>query len=129
MTLTFLLALLAILCSTSVLGAEDDLYINITILQSATAQGAVCLDGSPPAYHLDRGHGSGVSSWIIYLNGGGWCSSIPDCLDHSTKPLGSTKQMKQQGFFAALLHNSSKQNPGDFISYVLYIILLYVLFS
>ncbi|KAH0645271.1 hypothetical protein KY284_033155 [Solanum tuberosum] len=89
MTLTFLLALLEILCSTSVLGAEDDLYINITILQSATAQGAVCLDGSPPAYHLDRGHGSGVSSWIIYLDGGGWCDSIPDCLDHSTKPLGS----------------------------------------
>ncbi|WMV42709.1 hypothetical protein MTR67_036094 [Solanum verrucosum] len=68
MTLTFLLALLAILYSTSVLGAEDDLYINITILQSATAQGTVCLDGSPVAYHLDRGHGSGVSSWIIYLD-------------------------------------------------------------
>uniref|UniRef100_M1CED9 Pectin acetylesterase n=1 Tax=Solanum tuberosum TaxID=4113 RepID=M1CED9_SOLTU len=99
MTLTFLLALLAILCSTSVLGAEDDLYINITILQSATAQGAVCLDGSPPAYHLDRGHGSGVSSWIIYLDGGGWCDSIPDCLDRSTKALGSTKQMKQQEFY------------------------------
>lgn len=28
---------------------------------------AVCLDGSPPAYHLDRGSGTGVNSWLIQL--------------------------------------------------------------
>lgn len=88
-----LLAFLAILCATHVLTNKDDfLYVNITILQSATAQGAgsilrflnyskktkqiliicfnlsiVCLDGSPPAYHLHRGYGTGFRSWIIYL--------------------------------------------------------------
>ncbi|KAH0648354.1 hypothetical protein KY285_033602, partial [Solanum tuberosum] len=93
--------------------SEDDLYVNITILESATAQGAVCLDGSPPAYHLHRGHGTGLHSWIIHLDGGDWCNSISNCLNRSTTFLGSTKMMYQQGFFAGILHNTSKQNPGN----------------
>ncbi|XP_060211192.1 pectin acetylesterase 8-like isoform X4 [Lycium barbarum] len=113
MKTTHLLALLAclqVLCPT-VLSGADELYVNITILESATAQGAVCLDGSPPAYHLDRGHGSGVRSWIVYLDGGGWCNSIPDCFDHSTKDLGSTKRMEQRSSFNGILHNTSEKNP------------------
>ncbi|WMV43124.1 hypothetical protein MTR67_036509 [Solanum verrucosum] len=107
-----LLAFLAVFCTTHVLSNKhDSLYVNITILQSATAQGAVCLDGSPPAYHLDRGYGTGLRSWIIYLDGGSWCESIPDCLDRSTTSLGSSNHMKQRGFFAGVLHNTSKQNP------------------
>jgi hypothetical protein len=27
----------------------------------------VCLDGSPPAYHLARGFGSGVNSWLVHF--------------------------------------------------------------
>jgi hypothetical protein len=27
---------------------------------------AVCLDGSPPAYHLHRGHGSGANNWLVH---------------------------------------------------------------
>jgi hypothetical protein len=26
---------------------------------------AVCLDGSPPAYHLDKGFGTGINSWLV----------------------------------------------------------------
>ncbi|KAH0643886.1 hypothetical protein KY289_034860 [Solanum tuberosum] len=112
MTKIFLLALLVLLCTTHhVVGAEDDLNVNITILESATAQGAVCLDGSPPAYHLHRGHGTGLDNWIIYLDGGGWCESIPECLYRTTTYLGSTKKMGQQAFFSGILHNTSKQNP------------------
>ncbi|KAH0643884.1 hypothetical protein KY289_034858 [Solanum tuberosum] len=71
----------------------------------------LCLDGNPPAYHLHRGHGTGLRSWIIHLNGDGWCNSISDCLNRSTTFLGSTKMMYQQGFFARILHNTSKHNP------------------
>ncbi|KAH0643887.1 hypothetical protein KY289_034861 [Solanum tuberosum] len=107
-----LLAFLAVFCTTHVVSNKhDSLYVNITILQSATTQGAVCLDGSPPAYHLDRGYGTGLRRWIIYLDGGSWCESIPDCLDRSTSSLGSSNHMKQRGFFAGILHNTSKQNP------------------
>lgn len=28
---------------------------------------AVCLDGSPPAYHLHRGSGTGINSWLVHL--------------------------------------------------------------
>jgi hypothetical protein len=28
---------------------------------------AVCLDGSPPAYHLHRGFGSGADSWLVHM--------------------------------------------------------------
>ena len=27
----------------------------------------VCLDGTVPGYHLDRGFGSGADSWLIHL--------------------------------------------------------------
>nr|XP_018624315.1 pectin acetylesterase 8-like isoform X1 [Nicotiana tomentosiformis] len=51
----YLLVLLAMLTT---IMAQKELMVNITILHSATAEGAVCLDGSPPAYHLDRGYGT-----------------------------------------------------------------------
>ncbi|WMV43111.1 hypothetical protein MTR67_036496 [Solanum verrucosum] len=66
-TKIFLLALLVLCITRHVVGAEDDLNVNITIHESATAQGSVCLDGSPPAYHLDRGHGAGLDNWIVLL--------------------------------------------------------------
>lgn len=28
---------------------------------------AVCLDGSPPAYHFDQGFGKGVNNWIVHI--------------------------------------------------------------
>lgn len=27
----------------------------------------VCLDGTPPAYHLDRGSGTGLDNWVISI--------------------------------------------------------------
>lgn len=27
----------------------------------------VCLDGSPPAYHFDKGFGAGVNNWLIHI--------------------------------------------------------------
>lgn len=35
--------------------------------------GAVCLDGTPPAYYIKKGYGEGKNKWIIYMWGGGWC--------------------------------------------------------
>nr|XP_033510002.1 pectin acetylesterase 8-like [Nicotiana tomentosiformis] len=111
MALTFLLALLAVLCTSTTLGVYDSQYVNITILHSATTEGAVCLDGSPPAYHLDMGHGSGLRSWIIVMDGGAWCQSIPDCLSRSTTNLGSSKQMKNVSWFAGVLDHHPQNNP------------------
>ena len=35
--------------------------------------GAVCLDGTPPAFYYRRGTGDGEYKWIINMVGGAWC--------------------------------------------------------
>ncbi|XP_049391506.1 pectin acetylesterase 11-like [Solanum stenotomum] len=98
------------------------LQINITVLDNATTQGAVCLDGSPPAYYFDKGFDTGLSNWIIFLDifhiiyGGGWCESIPDCNNRSITEKGSSKNMKNQSQFAGILHSTPRQNP-DFYNW------------
>nr|CAB3475067.1 unnamed protein product [Digitaria exilis] len=42
--------------------------VELTLVAGAREKGAVCLDGSPPAYHLQRGFGSGSHSWLVYLS-------------------------------------------------------------
>ncbi|KAH0646735.1 hypothetical protein KY290_034331 [Solanum tuberosum] len=111
----FALVLVAAMCAT-VFGVGDDLYVNMTLLQNATAQGAVCLDGSPPAYYLHRGFDSGLSNWIVFLDGGGWCESISDCQGRKTTENGSSKYMMNQTNFLGILHNTTKLNP-DFYNW------------
>nr|GFD22223.1 pectin acetylesterase 8-like [Tanacetum cinerariifolium] len=41
--------------------------VEMTFIQSAIAKGAVCLDGSPPAYQFDKGFGEGVDKWLIHI--------------------------------------------------------------
>eukprot|EP01084_Bolivina_argentea_P179253 309757_1 len=37
---------------------------------------AACLDGSPQAFYYRPGYGNGVNKFVLYLQGGGWCSGI-----------------------------------------------------
>ncbi|MCO5560397.1 hypothetical protein L7F22_014012 [Adiantum nelumboides] len=76
---------------------------------------AVCLDGSPPAYSMDPGSGSGQYSWIVHLQGGGWCGSADECLQRSFTDLGSSKYMTAFGF-GGFLSNSYYDNP-DFYNW------------
>ncbi|KAI3924791.1 hypothetical protein MKW98_031042, partial [Papaver atlanticum] len=46
---------------------SDPKMVDLTLIQGATDKGAVCLDGTVPGYHLDRGFGSGANSWLIQL--------------------------------------------------------------
>ncbi|KAJ0978756.1 hypothetical protein J5N97_014230 [Dioscorea zingiberensis] len=47
------------------------LMVPLTLIQSAAGKGAVCMDGSLPAYHFDPGHGSGANSWLVNLEDSG----------------------------------------------------------
>ncbi|XP_022737900.1 pectin acetylesterase 8-like isoform X2 [Durio zibethinus] len=91
-------------------------YIQITYVQSAVAKGAVCLDGSPPAYHWDRGFGTGINSWLIQLEGGGWCNNVTSCLVRKNTHLGSSKRMVKQIPFSGVLNNKHQFNP-DFYNW------------
>jgi hypothetical protein len=56
----------------------------------AVQAGARCLDGSPPGYYYREGSGSGANSYLLFIDGGGWCSSPEDCYDRSNTFLGSS---------------------------------------
>ncbi|KAF5749119.1 putative pectin acetylesterase [Tripterygium wilfordii] len=91
-------------------------YVGITYVQNAVATGAVCLDGSPPAYHLDKGFGTGINNWLVHLEGGGWCNNVTTCLSRKKTHLGSSKQMSQQIPFSGILSNRGRYNP-DFYNW------------
>ncbi|KAL8536627.1 hypothetical protein ACS0TY_011995 [Phlomoides rotata] len=94
----------------------ESFYADITYVQSAVPKGAVCLDGSPPAYHFDRGFGAGINNWLIQLEGGGWCNNVTTCLARKTNRLGSSKQMVKQLAFSGILSNKATFNP-DFYNW------------
>eukprot|EP01006_Ploeotia_vitrea_P049952 TRINITY_DN67396_c12_g5_i1.p1 TRINITY_DN67396_c12_g5~~TRINITY_DN67396_c12_g5_i1.p1 ORF type:complete len:418 (-),score=15.63 TRINITY_DN67396_c12_g5_i1:364-1617(-) len=61
---------------------------HLTLIESKVA---ACLDGSPPGFYYRPGHENGAKKWIIFLRGGAWCFSEPDCAERSTTQLGSSK--------------------------------------
>ncbi|XP_019186387.1 PREDICTED: pectin acetylesterase 8-like [Ipomoea nil] len=90
--------------------------LNVSITRLINDKGALCLDGTPPAYFLDQGEGDGINNWVIYLEGGGWCSTVDECVDRSTKNLGSSKFLNESMEFDNILSKDSKTNP-DFYSW------------
>ena len=69
-------------------GADTDMTI---VKLDGSATGAVCLDGTHPAYYIRAGTGSGARKWRIHHQGGGWCEGYPDCTARSKTDLGSSK--------------------------------------
>lgn len=52
---------------------------------------ALCLDGSASRYYIRSGSGDGVSRFLIFFEGGGFCPDHASCLSRSLGHLGSTK--------------------------------------
>ncbi|RDX73851.1 Pectin acetylesterase 6 [Mucuna pruriens] len=92
----------------------QSLMVNLTLILGADSKGAVCLDGTLPGYHLDRGFGSGADSWLIHLEGGGWCNTIRNCVYRKNTRLGSSKYMENQIPFTGILSNKPEENPDFF---------------
>lgn len=94
----------------------DSFDVGITYLQNAVAKGAVCLDGSPPAYHMSKGFDAGINNWLVHFEGGGWCNNVTTCLDRKNTRLGSSKQMDKVLSFSGMFSNKAKFNP-DFYNW------------
>ncbi|XWS46363.1 hypothetical protein CRYUN_Cryun14cG0058800 [Craigia yunnanensis] len=109
-------SLLSYLEKDSVSPGANSLMVPLTLIQGAASKGAVCLDGTPPGYHLDRGFGSGANSWLIQLEGGGWCNNIRTCVFRKTTPRGSSNFMAKQINFTGILSNKAEENP-DFYNW------------
>ncbi|CAO1946863.1 unnamed protein product [Urochloa humidicola] len=109
------LALLLAASSRSPAAAAADsfpVFIEPTLVAGAQEKGAVCLDGTPPAYYLQRGSGSGSQSWIVFLQGGAWCSSntTETCSQRKMTLYGSSKFMGPRTF-DGILSNQQPLNP------------------
>nr|DAD32911.1 TPA_asm: hypothetical protein HUJ06_011762 [Nelumbo nucifera] len=94
--------------------SANPLMVGLTLIQGAAAKGAVCLDGTLPGYHLHRGYGSGARSWLIQLEGGGWCNTIRNCVYRKTTRRGSSTYMEKQIPFTGILSNKAEENPDFF---------------
>lgn len=93
---------------------SNPVMVGLTLIHTAGAKGAVCLDGTLPGYHLHRGYGSGSNSWLIQLEGGGWCNSIRTCVYRKTTRRGSSSYMEKQIPFTGILSNKAEENPDFF---------------
>ncbi|KAJ1695449.1 hypothetical protein LUZ63_012147 [Rhynchospora breviuscula] len=96
------------------LDSSDPVLVDLTLVENATEKGAVCLDGSPPAYHFLEGFDSGTDNWLIYLQGGGWCHNVASCNARKYTRLGSSNRMERQVPFTGILSNLSSNNPDFF---------------
>ncbi|KAI3804599.1 hypothetical protein L1987_26274 [Smallanthus sonchifolius] len=107
-----------IICIMLFLNIESSEEVGITIIESAVAKGAVCLDGSAPAYQLDKGFGDGVNNWLVHIQGGGWCHTMDDCVYRKTMDngLGSSKLMPEL-YFSGILSNRQDQNPSTYLMF------------
>lgn len=76
--------------------------------------GAVCLDGTPPGYHMEAGHGSGADKWVVQVEGGGWCNSVRSCVFRKTTRRGSSAFMEKQLPFTGILSGDPGANPDFF---------------
>ncbi|KAG4938951.1 hypothetical protein AAZX31_16G097900 [Glycine max] len=103
-----------LVCVLLLLKAEGSL-VPLTLVKNAESKGAVCLDGSPPAYHFDNGFEEGIKNWIVHIEGGGWCNNVESCLYRKDSRLGSSKQMEDL-YFSAILSNEQEYNP-DFYNW------------
>lgn len=62
-----------------------------------TSAGALCLDGSAPAFYYRPGVGAGANKWLLHLQGGGWCTSTGDCAARANSSLGSSASWPRTG--------------------------------
>ncbi|CAO2203388.1 unnamed protein product [Urochloa humidicola] len=96
--------------------AAPPLMVPITVLKSAVDTGAVCMDGTPPAYHFDPGSGAGNNSWIVNLEGGGWCNNVRGCQFRKTSRRGSSDLMEKEIPFGGIMGSNPTENP-DFYNW------------
>lgn len=96
--------------------SEPRLEVPMTLVRNASHQGALCLDGSLPAYHLHRGFGAGATNWLLQFEGGGWCNDLESCFERAGTRRGSTRYMSKFEVFSGILSNNASLNP-DFYNW------------
>ncbi|KAL0358954.1 UNVERIFIED_CONTAM: Pectin acetylesterase 9 [Sesamum angustifolium] len=108
--------LILLTCAPRRIYSQERRLVKMTLVQNASSIGAYCLDGSLPAYHLDRGFGEGARNWLLQFEGGGWCNDVKSCLERAATRRGSTRYMSKVEVFSGILSNNASLNP-DFYNW------------
>lgn len=78
----------------------------------AKDKGAVCLDGSNPAFYYGPAKVSDDSTkWVLYFKGGGWCYDEQSCISRSKGSLGSTNALAESFEFGGVTSDDPNTNP------------------
>ena len=99
-----------------------DLAYAIRLTDEAENDGAVCIDGTPGVYYLSKTESAeSKNKWIVYFEGGGWCSGneisnglgFDSCLDRSQTVFGSSSSYLDFTYFGTFnqLSDDQTQNP------------------
>jgi hypothetical protein len=64
---------------------------------------ALCNDGTTPAFWYRQGSGSGINTWVFWMEGGGFCDSQASCQLRTTKSQAAT----------TLTSNGFTTSPGE----------------
>ncbi len=88
------------------------------IVKDAVQRQAVCNDGTPAVYYFKRGSDADANHWLIFLEGGGWCSNGPACTYRwsSLRTLMTSQGAPDTLTMGGILSTSVQYNP-DFANF------------
>jgi hypothetical protein len=72
---------------------------------------ALCNDGTQPVFWVRRGSGSGLYTWVIWLEGGGRCTDQTSCSERASAP-GSKGLITSNGYVASSGVGILSTNPS-----------------
>ncbi|XP_071795904.1 uncharacterized protein [Asterias amurensis] len=91
---------------------NQNLTLVILPKELADEKGAYCLDGGPPSYYIREAKSNSTRhSWLVTLQGGGWCWNASDCYNRSLGPLGSSYKLPAQTPFYGIMSANYTVNP------------------
>ena len=107
-------ALLAAAAATAAQSSRAGAPLALSVLPQAFADsyGARCLDGSPPSlYSLLAPSSPATAPLVLFLEGGGWCFNVADCVSRSKGGGGSSKGAASSMVVGGLLSADPAVNP------------------
>lgn len=110
---SFLLFSIVLASSITTDGSSQSILQQYLFSPEITATyGARCLDGSPAGYYFAPGNGSGITSYVIFLEGGGFCADVASCSERAKTSLGSSKYWPSTEAGFGIIDSSSVNNPN-----------------
>jgi hypothetical protein len=80
-------------------GPPDSKQTSVCQIDPAIDAAALCNDGTLPAFWFRPGSGSGATTWVVWLEGGGQCTDKLSCALRAERP-GSASLLTSRGFAA-----------------------------